>query len=156
MENWHAYIVIFCFCLYFFLLKWGLLLNHFVTQNIMINTFLLTHAPKTLDWYFAWQNEYGDMAPKVEFEFSGAIKKKSCGISIKWVLFLASIWVGDLSWISSVHNFEFPVYTTLNFQEWAVCITSLAIYFQKGTIIFWNFSLKILKIYHQVPKMSSA
>ena len=79
----------------------------------MINTFLLTHAPKTSDWYFAWQSGYGDMAPKVEFEFSGAIKKKSCGISIKWVLFLASIRVGDLSWISSVHNFEFPGVSSL-------------------------------------------
>ena len=57
MKNRRAYVVIFHICLYFFFLK-GLLWNHSVTQNVMINIFLPIHQPKMSDWRFAWQNGY--------------------------------------------------------------------------------------------------
>ena len=49
MKNRRSYIVIFYFCL-FFLLKWDFHWNHFVTQNVMINTFYPpTHLKRQID-----------------------------------------------------------------------------------------------------------
>ena len=52
----------FCIFVYIYFVFWnGVFFETtlFVTQNVMINIFLLNQPSKASDWRFAWQNEYG-------------------------------------------------------------------------------------------------